>query len=1057
MADEVKITGAYEDAGADAGLEGLAERADVLDEKIRQLSRIGVDLGLEGEAAKAGELAREVARLERSFDAAARRARDAQKAFDLDQSSANAKKLERALKDVNTRGQQLVDTADELGNRLPRGARLSADQMDRLRAATARARTQLEGLGNVARGGAFDRLVTGVRGAATALRGLVVLEVINFLGRVLNLLVRVGTQSIQVAAEIGRVEPALRGLTGSSDVAAESLEFLQKVSRDLKVAVGDLAPSYINLQGAVAGTGIRLREVDTIFRAVVESGRAFGQSTANISLALQAVSQLAGKGVASMEELRRQLAERIPNAIPALALGLGVTIPEAIAKVSSGSLKSADALRALASGLDQLNSAAAQNQLDTLTGSLSELDRVSERARQLFGEGLAPAVVDLANFVGQLVDENEELIRQLGAGLGQALQQTVSLFQFWVRQINDARETIRESEGLTRAFTAALQGLGTVLPGITGENFTEIRNALLGIGDVAKEEFDKVTDAATAAANDGETSAKAILDNYVDAFQEAAREAGISNEEIAESSRNLADELARISEETAERRAELQKVVEEAAEKGRDEAVAAAERLRSQLVAIEEDIAEQRRAAIEATLENARRADEQRIESERTAQAERLRLIDEATARETSAREQSLAGLSQEAAERVKLEQEAARKIEEARQDGAQRLAKATKATAEERQEIIQDTAEKIAGIEAQLTERLERLEERRAQAAEKAAERRRKAEEKARQELEKALVKLSEFGDKLDDIAGGEEEGVLARIKDQFQGIRSTLEGLGTSLDVLRGGLQGGAEGFDFFAESTDTIRSALNLADSAAGSFQNQIEGTATATESAGTNSKALASALGAARGALEALGGASPEVRGEIIRIVTELERLAEGGNVSAQDIQALGVQLQNAVEIGFDAISRSDVTEKLRDVGEAAQEAATETESAGKRTAVAFDETTKTLVSVPNAAQEAASGVATAATEMAESLDSVGESAGDIGEQLTTGLSSVTETVSGIQEKIQQLGQPIPIDGFLTSVAQIETALIGLSARVDATREKLDNLGAAPGEASAPQGG
>ena len=75
-----------------------------------------------------------------------------------------------------------------------------------------------------------------------------------------------------------------------------------------------------------------------------------------------AIQQMAGKGVVSLQELRLQLSQAIPNAAQAMADGMGMSMGELTKKISTGTVSSEMAIRKMLAvfALDSLGSAAEQ-------------------------------------------------------------------------------------------------------------------------------------------------------------------------------------------------------------------------------------------------------------------------------------------------------------------------------------------------------------------------------------------------------------------------------------------------------------------------------------------------------------------------------------------------------------------------------------------------------------------------------------------------------------------------------------------------------------------------
>ncbi|WP_142243439.1 tape measure protein, partial [Klebsiella pneumoniae] len=98
-------------------------------------------------------------------------------------------------------------------------------------------------------------------------------------------------------------------------------------------------------------------------KALVDSVARFGGDSELLKRAAVAVQQMSGKGVVSMEELRQQLGEAVPNAMKAMADAAGITMGELTKAVSSGTVEAKQALSLMFVGLRAENENAAKDMM----------------------------------------------------------------------------------------------------------------------------------------------------------------------------------------------------------------------------------------------------------------------------------------------------------------------------------------------------------------------------------------------------------------------------------------------------------------------------------------------------------------------------------------------------------------------------------------------------------------------------------------------------------------------------------------------------------------------
>lgn len=150
------------------------------------------------------------------------------------------------------------------------------------------------------------------------------------------------------------LERSMIQLKGSASAAEEEIDWLRQTSNRLGLELNSVSRAYINLAAASKGTALEGQATRDIFEAVSGAMSKLGRSSADTEGALQAISQMMGKGVVSMEEWRQQLAERLPGAAQATADSLGITVAELNAMIGSGKVLAQDLLPHLQAGLEKV-------------------------------------------------------------------------------------------------------------------------------------------------------------------------------------------------------------------------------------------------------------------------------------------------------------------------------------------------------------------------------------------------------------------------------------------------------------------------------------------------------------------------------------------------------------------------------------------------------------------------------------------------------------------------------------------------------------------------------
>lgn len=190
---------------------------------------------------------------------------------------------------------------------------------------------------------------------------------------------------VKTIAEAESLDRSFQQIFGSAGKAAEEMDFIRATANRLGLENLALAKSYQSLSASTKGTTLEGQSTRDVFEAVARAMSTLGKSTADTDRALVAISQIASKGAASMEELRGQLGEALPGAMKAAADGAGLTVEQLVEMVSSGKVLAGDIIPALTKGLNDLYGKAAPPQ--NITSEWARLKNVLSETAIAIGEG----------------------------------------------------------------------------------------------------------------------------------------------------------------------------------------------------------------------------------------------------------------------------------------------------------------------------------------------------------------------------------------------------------------------------------------------------------------------------------------------------------------------------------------------------------------------------------------------------------------------------------------------------------------------------------------------
>lgn len=139
----------------------------------------------------------------------------------------------------------------------------------------------------------------------------------------------------KVGQDFESLNSAMLAAMGTEKQAAEEIAFLDKMTDRLGMSLLDTASAYTKFTFAAKGK-LDTEEARELFEGLSEVSTVMGLSKEKMKLAQNAISQMMNKSVISSEELRLQLAESLPSAIPIFAKAMGVSTQEMFRQIKTG-------------------------------------------------------------------------------------------------------------------------------------------------------------------------------------------------------------------------------------------------------------------------------------------------------------------------------------------------------------------------------------------------------------------------------------------------------------------------------------------------------------------------------------------------------------------------------------------------------------------------------------------------------------------------------------------------------------------------------------------------
>lgn len=342
---------------------------------------------------------------------------------------------------------------------------------------------------------------------------------------------------LKSSGDMEKMSKLMQGMSRETTKAAREAEALSNVKFVFNMAqrapfdVKTLTDAFVKFKSA------GLDPTDGSMRALVDSVARFGGTSDTMHRASIAIQQMAGKGVISMEELRQQLGEAVPNAINMMAQGAGMSMQKFAKLVSTGTVEASTALRNMFLVMRFENDGAAEAMMDSWTGMLSllstkfELFKIEAGKNDFFKE----AKNQLADLIGSFDSGGaKRFANDIGSGLAdlvRSLRDLIDLMVQWSDTITLAGKAFLAYFALTKVTSLA----------------ASTKEALKGQVDKYKEDVKAKQDALTnkqtlianeiAAEQHSFTAQQAAIDKKIAADQKAFSAANESQIKTAERER----------------------------------------------------------------------------------------------------------------------------------------------------------------------------------------------------------------------------------------------------------------------------------------------------------------------------------------------------------------------------------------------------------------------------------------------------------------------------------------------------------------------------------------
>lgn len=230
-------------------------------------------------------------------------------------------------------------------------------------------------------------------------------------------------------ADIERMTYLIKGLSDAADEASrledakKTVEWLFDAAANAPFSVNALTDTFVKFKA------VGLDPTNGSMQALVDATAAFGGTDQTLHRASIAIQQMAGKGVISMEELRQQLGEAVPQAINLMARSLGTSYGQLVKEISKGTVAAEPAIKAMLEEFERTFGGRASELMNSFSGQYAKMitnirmltsqnagingffEAVKDNLRDLNEFLESPAAANFATTVGQSLETVVNVLR----------------------------------------------------------------------------------------------------------------------------------------------------------------------------------------------------------------------------------------------------------------------------------------------------------------------------------------------------------------------------------------------------------------------------------------------------------------------------------------------------------------------------------------------------------------------------------------------------------------------------------------------------------------------
>lgn len=287
---------------------------------------------------------------------------------------------------------------------------------------------------------------------------------------VINAISTFGQQLYDINSKFQGFIATMTVVTGSVAESRKEFDFITNVANKYGVSIQSLTGTYAKLAAAGKDSALTHSDLHKIFEAMAMASNVLHLSMEETRLVFYALQQMVSKGNVTMEELRRQLAEKFPGAVNLMAEALEVPVKELERMIKSGQVAADQALPKFAEAVMRAFGSASQYAVKSLNAEVTRLHNAWFTFIQTMAEksNILTAIIEVVNWLTKSLNDNGSAAVAIGNQIGNMIK----IVGDWVKSLTaeDVSSFFKTVENALAAIipflqlgAAALAGWGMIL------------------------------------------------------------------------------------------------------------------------------------------------------------------------------------------------------------------------------------------------------------------------------------------------------------------------------------------------------------------------------------------------------------------------------------------------------------------------------------------------------------------------------------------------------------------------------------------------------------------